>query len=219
MLFIMCEKQIMSNIQANMLSSKDEISQWLVDHLIEKRHFEIVEENNQFIVNVQTDVHLKNQQIGYFPFQFGHIDGNFNCIKNSLISLKGAPFSVSGEFNASHNFLSTWQHLPKKVSILNLSNNNLTSFDNVNCYISEGLYVFNNSINELIGFPSFSKKAFIILDKYLPFLSQYNDENQNKNYKMLTVNAHTLMAYIESFKLNLSIATIDENKDKKRVKI
>ena len=36
---------------------------------------------------------------------------------------------------------------------------------------------------------------------------------------MLTVNAHTLMAYIESFKLNLSIATIDENKDKKRVKI
>lgn len=53
-------------------------------------NFEIVDG----IVNVRTHVDLRYLALKELPFRFGHIDGEFDCSHNLLSSLDGAPKTV-----------------------------------------------------------------------------------------------------------------------------
>lgn len=52
---------------------------------------------------------------GKFIIKFGRVKGDFNCSHNQLSSLIGAPEYVSGDFNCSFNKLETLEGAPQEV--------------------------------------------------------------------------------------------------------
>jgi len=61
-------------------------------------------------------VDLIDRNLEKIPFQFGIVDGYFDCGRNQLKSLKGAPESVDGSFNCSGNYLKSLKGGPHEVS-------------------------------------------------------------------------------------------------------
>jgi hypothetical protein len=59
--------------------------------------------------------------------EFGHVTGDFNCSRNNITSLKGAPQTVDGGFNCSYNNLKNLMGAPEKVKSLACNNSNLES--------------------------------------------------------------------------------------------
>jgi hypothetical protein len=67
------------------------------------------------LINTDDSVGLI-KEVRKLPVQFGHIDGNFSCSNNQLISLEGAPKSVSGNFSCYDNKLTSLAGCPTEVS-------------------------------------------------------------------------------------------------------
>jgi hypothetical protein len=196
----------------------DEIQSWLDSHKVS--NYDIICKNQKFLVNVNGDVDLKKHNLHSFLFQFGKVKGDFDCSQNQLTHLKGGPIEVKGEYNASNNLLNCYEGMPKKVGSLILNHNQLSTLSEFECFIREDFYLFSNPIQTIHGFPQFSEKASIILDKHFPFLAQYIENTQNKNFKMLTIDAHELMSYFENFLLKKQISSNEGHnfKDKHEVK-
>lgn len=190
----------------HMSISKKDIQIWLDEHQI--KSYYITHKNESFIVNVEGSVHLKKMNLQSLPtqFQFGRIKGDFDCSQNQISSLKGGPVRVDGEYNASNNLLASYEFMPKKVGSLILNHNQLTYLSTFECFIEEDFYLFSNPIETITGFPQFSSQGSIILDKHFPFLAQYIENTQNKNYKMLTIDAQQLITYFENFILNQRVS-------------
>ena len=66
---------------------RDEIEKWLDKYGVEKYII-----NDDFTIDVNDDVDLSVMDLKEFPeyIQFGVIDGNFNCERNHLTSLREA---------------------------------------------------------------------------------------------------------------------------------
>lgn len=55
--------------------------------------------NDDLTVNINGNISLANYKFSHFPVKFGTVSGNFNCSDNSsLLSLEGAPTSLTGSF-------------------------------------------------------------------------------------------------------------------------
>ncbi len=67
------------------------------------------------VVDVDGKVGLYSRDLTELPFQFGHVNGTFDCGYNYLTSLKGAPTVVKGDFECGHNKLTSLEYAPKKV--------------------------------------------------------------------------------------------------------
>lgn len=101
-------------------------------------------------VDVYETVSLYGKKLSEFPFQFGLIEGDFLCGANQLISLKGAPHTVTGKFSCASNLLTdlvggpqnvgkqyycmdnkliTLKGAPEKVETFNCNQNNLTTLE------------------------------------------------------------------------------------------
>ena len=106
------------------LKSKEEISKWCKDHLIE--NFTI---NNDLTVDVDDNVILYLYQIDELPIQFGYVTGDFILGENHLKTLKGVPYRVGGDFICGGNRIKDLDYLPKDVeSRIILLNNPLESY-------------------------------------------------------------------------------------------
>jgi hypothetical protein len=70
------------------------------------RHFKITGkiDINNGIVNITGNCEIKNKiEIQKLPVQFGNVSGDFNCGRNQLTTLEGAPSSVGGSFYCSYS--------------------------------------------------------------------------------------------------------------------
>ena len=106
------------------LKSKEEISNWCKDHLIE--NFTI---NDDLTVDVDDNVILYLYPIENLPFQFGHVKGDFILGENNLKTLKGVPYRVDGDFICGGNDIRDLDYFPKYVnSRIMLLNNPINSY-------------------------------------------------------------------------------------------
>lgn len=66
-------------------------------------------------VDVPGEVDISSMSVSQFPFQFGRVEGVFNCSNNKLRSLKGAPRFVGSHFMCAQNSLGSLEHAPEQV--------------------------------------------------------------------------------------------------------
>lgn len=196
----------------------NEIEQWLYEHNIKKYSI-----NDKLIVDVDNDVVLEKHDISYFPFQFGIIDGVFDCSHNELSSLWGSPKIVKYGFNCSYNNLKSLefgpkmvngiydahnnkienlQFLPQKFESLNLKNNKLTSLKGLPDTIEGFLDVANNelvkfdaSTKTINGFFDCARNKFYTLENF-------------PNVKEILIIVNNSFTNDEIFKLKSSFSTL-----------
>ena len=71
--------------------------------------------NPDTTIDIDGDVNLYAMNLTKLPFKFGKVTGDFNCSKNSLITLDGCPKSVGGDFYCNYNKLTTLEGGPTSV--------------------------------------------------------------------------------------------------------
>ena len=92
--------------------------------------------------------------------RFGSVSGHFNCSKNSLTSLEGAPQSVGGSFDCSINELKSLEGAPQSVGgSFDCSSNKLKSLEGLPDGFSAGtdFDCSNNELKSLKGLPDVFK--------------------------------------------------------------
>ena len=104
-------KEDTSNQNSQFLTSVQEIEYVLEDMGI--KNYTI---NDDLTVDVKGDVTIQLRNIKNIPIRFNKVSGDFDCRKNQLTSLQGAPQEVGGNFNCRNNQLTSLQGAPQKVS-------------------------------------------------------------------------------------------------------
>ena len=145
--------------------------------------------------------------------RFGSVSGHFNCSKNSLTSLEGAPQSVGGSFDCSINELKSLEGAPQSVggsfdcsenelksleglpdgfsagTDFDCSNNELTSLEGAPLEIEENFDCGNNQLTSLEGAPQSVGGSFDCSNNFLVSLEgapQKVGENFDCSYNELT---------------------------------
>jgi hypothetical protein len=104
------------------------------------------------VLDVHCSVNLSSFNLAQIPFQFGVVEGYFNCSRNSLTSLKGAPSKVNGDFNCSENQLTTLEGCPIEVKdLFDCSWNNLITLDHGPNKVGHSYDCSNNKLTSLKG--------------------------------------------------------------------
>lgn len=96
--------------QIEIKHEKARIKRWLSYQRI--MHYQI---NSDLSVDVDGSVDISGNSLKRIPIQFGRVNGNFNCSRNLLKSLKGCPQVVLGNFSCDHNPLQSFEYSPKYV--------------------------------------------------------------------------------------------------------
>lgn len=147
-------------------SNKNSIELWLKKHSITEYTI-----HSDLVVDVNQSVFLVDFNLTHFPIQFGKVNGQFNCSKNHLTSLLGAPFEINGNFGCENNQLTSLKDGPKKINgsylcahnqltsleylasgitdIINMSYNQITSLKGVHIDISFALLIAENPLKKL----------------------------------------------------------------------
>lgn len=119
-------------------------------------HFKIdnYEIDDDFLVNVNSDVYIYNEDLNFIPLEFKNVSGDFKCYSNKLESLAGSPTNVGGDFNCSVNNITSLEGGPKYVGGNFYCNNNLlTSLEGGPKYVGGGFCCNNNNLTSLKGIP------------------------------------------------------------------
>ena len=116
------------------------------------------------LLDVDGDVNLNDKGLDKLPFKFGKVSGGFDCWKNQLVSLEGAPKTVGGNFDCSYNKLKTLEGAPKEVG------------GNFDCSY--------NKLKTLEGAPKFVKGKIIVDDNLENQIPYYINVNQVIDYLM-----------------------------------
>jgi len=95
------------------LNNEHDIKQWL-DCMKVKNYSIIPHETYGFVVNVKGDVYLRDRKISLLPVKFCHVEGEFDCKRNNLTSLLGAPNTINGHFICSENQLTSLDFSPQE---------------------------------------------------------------------------------------------------------
>ena len=82
------------------------------------------------------------------------VKGNFNCSRNQLTSLEGAPEKVGGDFYCFLNQLTSLEGAPEKVGgNFNCSHNELTSLEGAPKEVGSDFDCYSNQLTSLKGAP------------------------------------------------------------------
>ena len=73
--------------------NKEGIISWLSKYEIAKYTI-----HDNLVVDVHEDVWLSNKNLTSLPFQFGIVQGDFDCSRNQLTSLEHCPKVIEGVF-------------------------------------------------------------------------------------------------------------------------
>ena len=91
---------------------------------------------------------------GKLKIRFGNVGGGFDCIKNGLTALEGAPNEVGGNFSCSFNNLATLEGAPKKVGgDFDCSSNNITTIEGAPQEVGGDFDCSYNKLTTLEGTP------------------------------------------------------------------
>ena len=107
------------------------------------------------LVDVFSDFDCSDQGRRDFKgVKFGVVDGNFDCDKNRLTSLKGAPLKVGVSFYCSYNALTSLKGAPQEVGMgFYCYSNRLTSLKGAPQSVSGDFWCDNNRLTSLEGAP------------------------------------------------------------------
>ena len=107
------------------------------------------------LVDVKGDFNFSGKRLSDFVgVKFGKVSGDFDCDRNYLTSLEGAPQEVGGEFNCSENKLTSLKGAPQKVDgDFGCYENKLTSLAGGPQEVGGGFYCEDNSLTSLAGAP------------------------------------------------------------------
>jgi hypothetical protein len=143
-------------------------------------------------VDVNGDVNMYNMKLTEIPVKFGKVTGYFDCsrnqltslygapqsvgrdffcVDNKLTSLKGAPRSVGGDFYCSRNQLTSLKGAPQSVrGDFYCEYNQLTSLEGAPKSIGGGLYCNANKLTNLEGSPQSVGGSFFCYNNKLTSL-------------------------------------------------
>jgi hypothetical protein len=124
--------------------------------------------NSDGLVDVDGGVNLYNRGLTKLPLKFGKVTGNFDCSRNQLTTLEGAPNYVGGSFNCSYNQLTTLEGSPDHIGgYFNCYNNQLTTLEGGPSYVGGGFYCGYNQLTTLEGAPSYVGGSFYCYNNQL----------------------------------------------------
>jgi len=135
--------------------------------------------NDDGSIDVDGDVNLSEKaSLTYgrlwsnkLPLKFRNVTGNFNCTKNELTSLEGAPKSVGGDFNCYDNQLTSLEGAPESVGRnFNCYGNQLTSLEGSPKSVVGSYECANNKLTSLEGGPQSVGGNFYCYDNQLTSL-------------------------------------------------
>lgn len=108
--------------------------------------------NDDYSVDVNGSVNISNKKIKKIPVKFRFIQGNFDCSRNNLITLKNSPTKINGNFNCSNNKLSSLNMSPGEIyGHFNCAHNKLTSLENGPNFVRKSFDCSNNKLTTLVG--------------------------------------------------------------------
>lgn len=116
------------------------------------------------LLDVDQDVFLNTGSLGFIPFEFGNINGDFIIVNKNyttissnhkdLISLKGSPRKVYGDFDCSQQSLVNLEYSPEKVTgSYDCRSNKLESLKGCTQIIHKKFRCDNNPLKNLEGGP------------------------------------------------------------------
>lgn len=150
-----------------LLQTKPEIEAWLQEYGIKK--YTILDDLR---VDVHEGVNIK-KPLDFFPVNFNHIEGAFECKKIGLKSLEGAPRVVESDADFSYNELTTLQGSPELVqSCFKVHKNQLTSLAHGPQEIWGPYFADTNPIKTLLDFTVFKTHASNLEndgDEFMPY--------------------------------------------------
>lgn len=90
--------------------NRKEIEEWLIKYEIPNYTI-----HDNLMVDVHQSVWLHKKNLAFLPFEFGIVQGNFNCSGNDLTSLEHCPKEVQSDFYCEANKLTSLEHCPKVI--------------------------------------------------------------------------------------------------------
>lgn len=150
----------MENKFDHFLKTKEEIEEWLNDlNEVELFSGSVYFINDDLTVDVEGKIEINNLKLKYFPVQFNIIKGDFICSYSNLITLKGAPIIVKGNFDCSHcDFLKSLEYAPKFVCNNFYCNhcNSLITLEGAPEYVLNSFYAHHcKNLQSLKGAPRY----------------------------------------------------------------
>ena len=184
---------------------------------------------NDMSINVYGEVYISKLDLIEIPLNFNIVEGDFNCYKNRIKSLQGAPKIVKGDFDAGYNKLTSLEFMPIEISsdaffdnndlktlkgmteqsnnaLINLQNNKLESL----MYMKKGfkeIALHNNKLNSLKYLPDDCKELTAANNNI-------RDLNYIKNLNILQINDNPIY---ELFSLFLDTESIIINNNKQNI--
>ena len=108
--------------------------------------------NSDGLVDIKGNVYLYGKNLKKLPLKFGEVTGYFDCAKNQLTSLEGAPHTVGDFFNCEINQLTSLEGAPRSVgSGFNCEYNKLTSLEGAPRSVGSNFWCENNNIRSFDG--------------------------------------------------------------------
>jgi hypothetical protein len=169
-----CESAVTEPLYFGPVERKQELLNWL-----EKLKHEVHSDGS---VSVEGKVELFELSLIRIPFNFRSATGHFNCSRNMLTSLEGAPEIIKGDFDCSRNNLTSLEGAPKEIGgdfycycnmLTSLEGapkkvggrfscyyNNLTSLKGAPKEVGEDFSCHNNKLISLEGAPEIIKGDF-----------------------------------------------------------
>jgi hypothetical protein len=105
-------------------------------------------------IDVDGGVNLSNMGLTKLPFNFGKVNGNFDCCYNNLTTLEGCPQTVGSYFGCGYNNLTTLKGCPQTVGgNFHCNHNKLTTLEGCPQTVGGWFYCSNNKLTTLKGAP------------------------------------------------------------------
>ena len=115
------------------------------------------------LVDVDGDVNLCGVGLTELPLKFGKVSGEFDCSHNNLTTLEGVPKEVSGNFICDDNNLTSLKGMPKEiVGYFDCGSNNLTTLEGAPKEVGGDFYCYGNKLTTLEHIPNVKGDIYII---------------------------------------------------------
>lgn len=192
-------------------TNREQIKMWLDRYDIENYYI-----YDDLKVDVNKSVNIAQREMDYFPFQFYHVKGSFNCSGNNLTSLINCPVAVDSQFVCNDNQLTSLKYSPVKVGYdFIFSNNPLISIESSTEVVENNMIGHDVEINLLDKLPFYFKKVLISL-KSKEKLADFEHLYSLGNFE-LALEHGDYMKYL--FQKGLDTSLIDNKNNNTKIKL
>ena len=117
--------------------------------------------NDDLSIDIKGSVYLFNKSLTKLPLKFNIVSGDFDCSHNKLTTLEGSPKEVGSNFYCYYNELTTLEGSPNDISIdFICSNNQLTTLEGSPKNVGGNFDCSDNQLTTLKGIPKWVGENF-----------------------------------------------------------